>query len=102
MYRAAMRSIISELIRQERFICVDEFNVDESRTRLIKDKLASLNIDDVLIVTEELNEDLYLATRNIPRVDIIDTTEIDPYSLIGFDKVLMTRTALEKVEAWLS
>ena len=102
MYRAAMRSIISELIRQERFICVDEFNVDESRTRLIKDKLASLNIDDVLIVTEELNENLYLGVRNIPKVDVIDINEIDPYSLIGFDKVLMTKAAVEKVEAWLS
>lgn len=102
MYRAAMRSIISELIRQERFICVDEFNVDESKTRLIKDKLASLNIDDVLIVTEELNENLYLGVRNIPKVDVIDINEIDPYSLIGFDKVLMTKAAVEKVEAWLS
>ena len=102
MYRAAMRSIISELIRQERFICVDEFNVDESRTRLIKDKLASLNIDDVLFVTEELNENLYLGVRNIPKVDVIDINEIDPYSLIGFDKVLMTKAAVEKVEAWLS
>ncbi|MDB9751617.1 50S ribosomal protein L4 [Gammaproteobacteria bacterium] len=102
MYRAAMRSIISELIRQERFICVDEFNVNESKTKLIKDKLASLNLDDVLIVTEELNENLYLGVRNIPKVDVIDTNEIDPYSLIGFDKVLMTQAAIEKVEAWLS
>ena len=102
MYRAAMRSIISELIRQERFICVDEFNVNESKTKLIKDKLASLNLDDVLIVTEELNENLYLGVRNIPKVDVIDTNEIDPYSLIGFEKVLMTQAAIEKVEAWLS
>ncbi|GJM06028.1 MAG: 50S ribosomal protein L4 [marine bacterium B5-7] len=102
MYRAAMRSILSELVRQERFICVDEFNVDESKTRLVKDKLASLSLDDVLIVTEELNENLYLGVRNIPKVDVIDTNEIDPYSLIGFDKVLMTQAAVEKVEAWLS
>jgi len=102
MYRAAMRSILSELVRQERFICVDEFNVDESKTKLVKDKLASLSLDDVLIVTEELNENLYLGVRNIPKVDVIDTNEIDPYSLIGFDKVLMTQAAVEKVEAWLS
>ena len=102
MYRAAMRSIISELIRQERFICVDEFNVNESKTKLIKDKLASLNLDDVLIVTEELNENLYLGVRNIPKVDVIDTNEIDPYSLIGFEKVLITQAAVEKVEEWLS
>jgi large subunit ribosomal protein L4 len=102
MYRAAMRSILSELVRQERFICVDEFNVDGSKTKLVKDKLASLSLDDVLIVTEELNENLYLGVRNIPKVDVIDTNEIDPYSLIGFDKVLMTQAAVEKVEAWLS
>tara|TARA_R110000782_G_scaffold202101_1_gene290719 strand:+ start:1058 stop:1675 length:618 start_codon:yes stop_codon:yes gene_type:complete len=102
MYRAAMRSILSELVRQERFICVDAFNVDESKTKLVKDKLASLSLDDVLIVTEELNENLYLGVRNIPKVDVIDTNEIDPYSLIGFEKVLMTQAAVEKVEAWLS
>jgi len=102
MYRAAMRSILSELVRQERFICVDEFNVEESKTKLVKDKLANLSLDDVLIVTEELNENLYLGVRNIPKVDVIDTNEIDPYSLIGFDKVLMTQAAVTKVEAWLS
>jgi large subunit ribosomal protein L4 len=102
MYRAAMRSILSELVRQERFICVDEFNVAESKTKAVKEKLASMSLEDVLIVTEELNENLYLGVRNIPKVDVIDTNEIDPYSLIGFEKVLMTQAAVEKVEAWLS
>ena len=74
----------------------------ESKTKLVKDKLADLSLDDVLIVTEELNENLYLGVRNIPKVDVIDTNEIDPYSLIGFDKVLMTQAAVAKVEAWLS
>lgn len=102
MYRAAMRSILSELVRQERLICVDEFDVAESKTKVVKEKLASLSLDDVLIVTEELNENLYLGVRNIPKVDVIDTNEIDPYSLIGFEKVLMTQAAVAKVEAWLS
>lgn len=102
MYRAAMRSILSELVRQERFICVDEFDVAESKTKLVKEKLASLDVADVLIVTGELSENLYLGVRNIPKVDVIDTNEIDPYSLIGFEKVLMTKAAVEKVEAWLS
>jgi len=102
MYRAAMRSILSELVRQERFICVDAFDVAESKTKVVKEKLASLNLEDVLIVTEELNENLYLGVRNIPKVDVIDTNEIDPYSLIGFENVLMTQAAVEKVEAWLS
>ena len=66
------------------------------KQRLVKDKLA-VSLDDVLIVTEELNENLYLGVRNIPKVDVIDTNEIDPYSLIGFDKVLMTQAALKKL-----
>lgn len=102
MYRAAMRSILSELVRQERIVCVDEFDVAESKTKLVKEKLASLSLEEVLIVTEELNETLYLGARNLPRVDVIDTEEINPYSLIGFEKVLMTQAAVEKVEAWLS
>jgi large subunit ribosomal protein L4 len=102
MYRGAMRSILSELVRQDRLICVEEFAVDEPRTKTAIEKLAEIQLTEALIITDEVTKDLYLATRNIPRVDIIDTTEIDPYSLIGFDKVLITRSALEKVEAWLS
>lgn len=102
MYRGAMRSILSELVRQERFICVDEFDVAESKTKLVKEKLDSLGLEDVLVVTEELTENLYFGIRNLPKADVIDTNEIDPYSLIGFEKVLMTKSAVEKVEAWLS
>ncbi len=102
MYRAAMRSIFSELVRQERFICVDEFDVAESKTKLVKERLDSLGLEDVLIVTDELTENLYFGIRNLPKADVIDTDEIDPYSLVGFEKVLMTQAAVEKVEAWLS
>lgn len=102
MYRGAMRSIFSELLRQERLIAIDEFDIDEAKTRLAQQKLAELGLEDVLIITDELTEKLYLGIRNLPRVDVIDTDEIDPYSLIGFEKVLITKAALEKVEAWLS
>jgi large subunit ribosomal protein L4 len=102
MYRGAMRSILSELVRQDRLVCVEEFVVDEAKTKNAIAKLAEVQLTEALIITEEVTRDLYLATRNIPRVDIIDTTEIDPYSLIGFNKVLITKGALEKVEAWLS
>ena len=102
MYRGAMRSILSELVRQDRLICVEEFTVDGPKTKNAIEKLTEAGLTEVLIITEEVTRDLYLATRNIPHVDIIDTTEIDPYSLIGFNKVLITRSALEKVEAWLS
>ena len=102
MFRGAMRSIFSELVRQERFVCVDEFDVSESKTKLVKEKLDKLGLKEVLIITEGLSENLYLGVRNIPKVDVIDSNEIDPYSLIGFEKVLITQAAVEKVEEWLS
>ena len=102
MFRGAMRSIFSELVRQERFVCVDEFDVSESKTKLVKEKLDKLGLKEVLIITEGLSENLYLGVRNIPRVDVMDSNEIDPYSLIGFEKVLITQAAVEKVEEWLS
>lgn len=102
MYRGAIRSILSELVRQERLICVDSFDVDESKTKLVKQKLEQLGLEEVLIITNELSENLYLSVRNLPKVDIIGTDEINPYSLIGFEKVLITQPALEKVEGWLS
>ena len=102
MYRGAMRSIFSELLRQERIVCVDEFDVAESKTKAVKEKLTGLGLEEVLIVTDELSENLYLGVRNIPKVDVIDANEIDPYALIGFEKILMTKVAVEKVEAWLS
>ena len=101
MYRGALRSILSELVRQERLLCIDELAIHESKTKAAVDMLTELGLDDVLIITDAINEDLYLATRNLAKVTVIDTYEIDPYSLIGFERVLMTKPALEKVEAWL-
>ncbi len=102
MYRGAMRAILSELVRSERLACVEEFTLGEAKTKKAIEKLAELQLTGALIITDEVTQDLYLATRNIPHVDIIDTSELDPYSLIGFDNVLITKSALEKVEAWLS
>ena len=102
MYRGAIRSILSELVRQDRIICVDEFTVDEAKTKSVLSKLNELGINEVLIVTDEVSESLYLGARNIPHVDVIDTAEIEPYALIGFKTVLITKAALGKVEAWLS
>ena len=73
-----------------------------SKTKLVKDKLDQLGLKEVLIITEGLSENLYLGVRNIPKVDVMDTNELNPYSLIGFEKVLITQAAVEKVEEWLS
>jgi large subunit ribosomal protein L4 len=98
MYRAAMRSILSELIRQDRLVLVEEFAVEAPRTKELVGKLKDLELEKVLIVTEEIDEKLYLAARNIPNVDVVDAAAADPVSLIAFDKVLMTVSALRKFE----
>lgn len=102
MYRAAMRAILSELVRQERMICVAEFDVAEAKTRMVKEKLDGLGLQEALIITPEPGRKLSLGVRNIPRVRALAAAEINPYALIGSEKVLITRAAVEKIEAWLA
>ncbi len=102
MYRAALRSILSELVRKQRLICVDEFDMAESKTKHALQKLANFNLDNVLIVTEQISDNLYLSVRNIPKVAVIDTQEINPDVLIRFQNVLVTQSAVAKIEAWLA
>ena len=102
MYQGAMRSIFSELVRQERLQCIDIFKLEEPKTKAAIEFLSGLGLRDVLIITDEVTENLYLSTRNLPSVEVIDTNEINPYSLIGFENVLMTKAAIQRVEAWLS
>ena len=101
MYRGALRSIFSELVRQERLMCIDKLNINAPKTKAALEMLAQLGLDEVLIITDTISEELHLATRNLARVAVINSHEIDPYSLVGFDRVLITGTALEKVEKWL-
>lgn len=102
MYRAAMRSILSELVRQERLVAIDTFGVDAPKTKELAGKLADLGLENVLIVTDAADDNLYLAARNLPRVAVCDAASADPVSLVGFDKVLMTKGAVEKIEERLS
>lgn len=102
MYRAAMRSILSELVRQERLVVVDEIAVEAPKTKQLAAKLKELDLEKVLIVTEEVDEKLYLAARNIPHVDVVDVAAADPVSLVAFDKVLVTVSALRKFEEKLA
>lgn len=101
MFRGALRSILSELVRQQRLICVDALNIGAARTKAALEALRELGLDEVLIITDSISEELHLATRNLARVAVIDTNEIDPYSLVRFERVLMTKAALEKVGQWL-
>jgi len=102
MYRAAMRSILSELVRQERLVVIDTFGVDAPKTKQLAGKLAELELTNVLIVTDVADDNLYLAARNLPKVAVCDAASADPVSLVGFDKILMTKGAVEKIEERLS
>ncbi|UJF19464.1 50S ribosomal protein L4 [Vibrio sp. SS-MA-C1-2] len=102
MYRGALKSILSELVRQDRLIVVDNFSVEAPKTKELLAKLNELELKDVLIVTGELDENLFLAARNLYKVDVRDAETIDPVSLIAFDKVLMTADAVKQVEEMLA
>ncbi|CAG18760.1 50S ribosomal protein L4 [Photobacterium profundum] len=102
MYRGAMKSILSELVRQERLIVVDNFSVEAPKTKELAAKLKELDLSDVLIVTGELDENLFLAARNLYKVDVRDAATIDPVSLIAFDKIVMTAAAVKQVEEMLA
>jgi large subunit ribosomal protein L4 len=98
MYRSAMQSIVSELARQERLIVVEKFELKEPKTKGLVSKLADFGLSEALIVTEEVSENLYLASRNLHKVEVCDTAALDPVSLINFDKVVVTVAALKKLD----
>lgn len=102
MYRAAMRSILSELVRQDRLVAVETFAVETPKTKQLAATLKAMDLENVLIITEEVDANLYLAARNIPNVAVVDVAAVDPVSLIAFDKVLVTVPALRKFEEKLA
>ncbi len=101
MYRAALRSIMSELARQDRLVVVESMDVEEPKTKLLAKQLGEYGIDNVLIVSAEVGENLYLAARNLHKVDVRDVDGVDPVSLIGHDKVIVTVDAVKKFEEML-
>ena len=98
MYRAAMRCILSELSRQDRLVVVEAFDIEVPKTKVLVQQLAQYNLGSVLIVSEEISENLYLASRNLHKVDVRDAQGVDPVSLIRADKVVVTVAALKKFE----
>lgn len=98
MYRAAIQVILSELARQERLIVVENFSLEQPKTKSLVKALGDYGLEDVLIVSDEVTENLYLASRNLHKVDVRDVQGIDPVSLISFDKVMVTVSALKKFE----
>lgn len=102
MYRAAMRTIWSELVRQDRLVVVEELKLEAPKTKLFKAKMTELNVENALIISHDLDDNLFLAARNIANVDVRDAASIDPVSLIAYDKVLVTVGALKQVEEALA
>ena len=102
MYRGALQCIVSELIRQDRLVAVESFNVDAPKTKALLNQLKTLDLSSVLIVTEEVDQNLYLAARNLKGVDVCDVQAVDPVSLISHDKVLVTVGALKALEEALA
>ena len=102
MYRGALRCIVSELIRQERLVVTDAVAVDAPRTKALLEQLKPLDLSNVLIVTEQVDQNLYLASRNLKGVDVVDMQGVDPVSLISHDKVLITVGALKALEEALA
>lgn len=101
MYRGAMQCILSELVRQDRVVVVDQFVVENAKTKALVQKLKDMGLQSALIVSDAIDENLFLSARNIPNVGVCDVQAADPVSLIAFDKVVVTVGALRKFEEML-
>jgi large subunit ribosomal protein L4 len=102
MYRIGMRSLVSELVRQDRLILIDKLGVTEPRTKQMQARLAELGIDDALLLTDGLDSAVYLAARNIPNIQVMDISIVDPVSLLQQEKVVIDEAALKKLEERLA
>jgi len=103
MYRAAMQVILSELVRNDRLLVVESVSVDSPKTKVLNERLREQDLlDSTLIISEEIESNLYLASRNIPHVEVSDAAGINPLNLVGFEKVVVTVSALKKIEEMLA
>lgn len=98
MYRAGMATILSQLAREERLSVVESFDVEAPKTKLLAERLNAMGLKEVLIITDEVSENLYLSCRNLPHVYVVPVSHADPVSLVGSRKVLMTKAAVAKME----
>ena len=102
MHRSALRSILSELVRQDRVVFVDKFDLDAPKTKQLNQKLKDIGLDNVLIVKDSIDDNLYLAARNLAGVDVCVANRMDPVRLVGHEKVLFTVPAIKLVEEMLA
>ncbi len=102
MYRAGMGAILSQLVRENRLSVVENFVLDTPKTKILAGKLKDMKLDEVMIVTDSVDENLYLSSRNLPLVKVVEAGHVDPVSLLRFANVLITRGALAKMEEMLA
>jgi large subunit ribosomal protein L4 len=102
MYRAGLAAILSQLAREDRLVVIDDFAIEAPKTRLFAQKLKAMGLDSVLLVTDNLDENLALASRNLPNVLVLEAQQADPVSLVRFPKVIFTKGAVAKIEEMLA
>jgi len=102
MYRAGMASILSQLVREDRLSVIEALTIDEPKTKLLAGKLRDLSMDHVLILTDKLDENLYLSSRNLPNVLVLEARHADPVSLLHYERILVTRAAVKHLEEALA
>ncbi|HNG39303.1 MAG TPA: uL4 family ribosomal protein, partial [Accumulibacter sp.] len=101
MYRAGMAAILSQLVRQDRLAVIEGFSVDAPKTKLFASKIKGMGFDSVMVITDDLSENVFLASRNLPNVLVVEAQHADPVSLVHFPKVLLTKSAVAKFEEML-
>jgi large subunit ribosomal protein L4 len=102
MYRAGIASILSQLAREDRLVVVENFSVDAPKTKLVASKLKAMGLDSVLVITDTLDDNLMLASRNLPNILVLEAHQADPVSLVRFPRVLITKAAVAKMEEMLA
>ena len=102
MYRAGISVILSQLIRDERLLAIDGFNVTSNKTKEMVEKLNDLDLADVMVITHELDDNLHLSSRNIPTVTVVEVKNVDPVSLLRYEKILVTSAGIKRFEELLS
>jgi large subunit ribosomal protein L4 len=101
MYRAGLAAILSQLAREDRLAVVENFSVESPKTKLLAQKIKGMGLESVLVITDNLDENLYLSSRNLPNVLVLEVNETDPISLVRFKNVLLTKGAVAKMEEML-
>lgn len=101
-YRAGMSAILSQLLRDNRLMFIDSFTVEQPKTKELSAKIKNLGLDEVMIITDKIDKNLYLSARNIPRLKVIEASQADPYNLLRYEKILVTAEGMKRIEEIMS